>query len=92
MRSRDTSGPPDEATAREVAIRTGIGLVLVPSVARVSDHLTVTYRLADPETGRTLKLRQAEASLSGAAAEGRRPSDRAAGGRRGRSRAADPAA
>ncbi len=64
MRSRDTSGPPDEATAREVAIRTGIGLVLVPSVARVSDHLTVTYRLADPETGRTLKLRQAETLLS----------------------------
>jgi tetratricopeptide (TPR) repeat protein len=65
MHSRDTSGPPGEATAREVAIRTGTSLVLVPSVTRVSDQLTLTYRLADAETGRTLKLRHADALLSG---------------------------
>jgi tetratricopeptide (TPR) repeat protein len=58
---RDTTGA-DEATAREVAIRAGSGLVILPSVARVSDHLTVAYRLADAETGRTLKLRQVEGS------------------------------
>ena len=61
MRSRDTTGA-DETTAREVAIRAGSGLVILPSVARVSDHLTVAYRLADAETGRTLKLRQVEAT------------------------------
>jgi DNA-binding SARP family transcriptional activator/Tfp pilus assembly protein PilF len=64
MRSRDTSGVPEEPTAREVAVRTGTRLLVVPSVARVSDQISVTYRLADAETGRTLKLRQAEASLS----------------------------
>jgi DNA-binding SARP family transcriptional activator/Tfp pilus assembly protein PilF len=64
MRSRDTIGPPDEPTARELAVRTGTRLLVVPSVTSVSDQLTVTYRLADPETGRTLKLRQAEASPS----------------------------
>ncbi len=64
MRSSDTSGAPDEPTAREVALRTGTKLLVVPSVSTVADQLTFTYRLADPETGRTLKLRQAEASLS----------------------------
>ena len=64
MRSRDTSGFPEESAAREVAVRTGTKLLLVPTVARVSDQITFTYRLADAETGRTLKLRQAEAALS----------------------------
>jgi tetratricopeptide (TPR) repeat protein len=30
----------------------------------VSDHLVVSYRLIDPETGRTLKLQEVDASLS----------------------------
>jgi hypothetical protein len=64
MRRRDTAGPADESTAREVAIRTGTALVLVPAVALVSGRLTVTYRLVDAETGRTLKLRQAEDGLT----------------------------
>ena len=64
MRAGDTIGPADEPTARELAIRTGTRLLMVPSVAIVSDHLTVTYRLADPETGRTLKLRQEETALT----------------------------
>ena len=64
MRSRDTIGPPDESTARELAVRTGTRLLLVPSVTNLSDHLTVNYRLADPETGRTLRLREAEVSPS----------------------------
>jgi tetratricopeptide (TPR) repeat protein len=65
MRSHDTSGLADESVAREVAIRTGTRLLVVPSVVRLSDQLTLSYRLADAETGRTLKLRQAEAPLPG---------------------------
>jgi DNA-binding SARP family transcriptional activator/Tfp pilus assembly protein PilF len=63
MRRQDTTGPPDEAVAREVALRTGTALVLVPSVARISERLTVSYRLADAESGSTLRLRQAEDQL-----------------------------
>ena len=64
MRSHDTIGPPGESTARELALRTGTRLLVVPSVTNVSDNLTVTYRITDPETGRTLKLREAEVSPS----------------------------
>lgn len=64
MRSRDTTAPADEHTARELAVRTGTRLLVVPSVTGVSDLLTVSYRIADPETGRTLKVREVEGQLS----------------------------
>ena len=60
MRRRDTTAPPDEASAREVGLRTGTRLVLVPWLSRSEGRWTAGYRLVNAETGEAVALRERE--------------------------------
>lgn len=51
----------DERTAREVALRSGVAAVLLPSIARVGDRYRLATRLADPVTDSTVVVRSATA-------------------------------
>ncbi|MBA3318103.1 MAG: AAA family ATPase [Gemmatimonadales bacterium] len=53
MRRTDTLAVPDKATAREVAARAGVRMLLIPTVGRSRGRLRVGYRLENPANGET---------------------------------------
>jgi len=62
MRRADTLSLPDRSTAREVAERAGVRLLLVPSVARTDGRVTVAYRIENTVTGETVRTRRSESA------------------------------
>lgn len=60
MRRTDTMAPPDRSTAREVAERAGVRLLLVPLVIRGDGRLTLGYRIENTATGEIVRNRQQE--------------------------------
>ena len=69
MRRTDTLAPSDPSTAREVASRAGVRLLLIPSVVRSDDRVTVAYRIENTATGETVRARQRESAGGRAARE-----------------------
>jgi len=62
MKRPPTSGQLDAPTAREIAQREGIKLVLVPSIAELGGVYQLSGALQDPATGTTLKSAVVRAS------------------------------
>jgi tetratricopeptide (TPR) repeat protein len=60
MRRTDTMAVPDRPTAREVAARAGVRLLLIPSVVRSDGRVTVAYRIENTATGETVRARHRE--------------------------------
>jgi DNA-binding SARP family transcriptional activator len=54
MRRPDTSAIPDEATAREIAARSGLRFVLLLDAARSSDGWSASYQVEDARSGAVL--------------------------------------
>ena len=60
MRRRDTMAMGDRATAREVAERVGVRLVLTPTLTRDNGRLSAGYRIENSITGAVLRARELE--------------------------------
>ncbi len=67
MRRADTLTVPDRPTGREVAMRAGVRLLLVPSVVRSDGQLTVAYRIENVATEETVGARQQQGTGTGPA-------------------------
>jgi DNA-binding SARP family transcriptional activator/tetratricopeptide (TPR) repeat protein len=60
MRRADTVAVPDRSTAREIGVRLGVRLLLVPSVVSSEGRLTAGYRVENTATGETVRARHRE--------------------------------
>jgi tetratricopeptide (TPR) repeat protein len=69
MRRTDTLALPDRSTAREVASRAGVRLLLIPSVVRNDGRMTVAYRIENTATGETVRARHRESAGAAPARE-----------------------
>ncbi len=58
---REAPAAIDEPLAREIALREGVAVVIVPTINRLDDVYSLAYRAIDPATGDVMKSR----SLSG---------------------------
>jgi tetratricopeptide (TPR) repeat protein len=65
MRRTDTLALPDRSTAREVASRAGVRLLLIPSLVRSDGRVTVAYRIENTATGETVRAGQRESRGAG---------------------------
>ena len=67
MRRRDTMAMNDRATAREIAERVGVRLLLTPTLTRAEGRLSAGYRIENSVTGGVLRARELEGADTAAA-------------------------
>ena len=66
MRRADTLRPTDHPSAREVALRSGVSLLLVPEFERAAGRQVLSYRIESAATGETVSSREQDAPATGA--------------------------